>query len=307
MQRPSYMPTAGSQLATIIFCHPATLFALFCCALLLAPRCVHPQQTPAGSLPTATPRSWIVDAAVNEAAIVDRRGTYLRYHTHRIDAKGDIVRDVIETPQGAVARIILRNGHRITPQEDLAEQERLKATLNSPVEFARHHRHDDSTKTDTLNLVKLMPDAMLYSYAPGQPQLAGVATPQVVLDFKPNPAFHPPTIESELLTGLEGRIWIDSTARRMVHMEARVIHPINLILGLAHVYPGGKLEFEQTDGDGVWVYSHLVFDHVTIREVLFKTAIVDSTTTDSQFEKLPAAISYQEAIQRLLDTPLPAQ
>jgi hypothetical protein len=147
---------------------------------------------------------------------------------------------------------------------------------------------------------------MLYSYTPDQPQLSGITAPQIVLDFKPNPGFHPPTTEAELLTGLEGRIWIDAGSRRMRRLDGRVVRPINLGFGvLARVYPGGTLEFEQTDaGDGVWIFSDLV-QHAIVRELMVKTVTIDSTTTDSQFERLPGPIPYQEAIQRLLDTPLP--
>ncbi len=278
--------------------------ALLGVALLCQPNVIS-QTTSTGADLVAPARSWIVDAVANQNSVVDRRGVYLRYRTHRVDAKIDVVRDIIETPQGAVARLVQRNGHTLTSAEDAAERARLANDMNSPADFARHHRRDDENRKTTLDLVKLMPDAMLYRYAPDQPQLLGVPGQQVVLDFKPNPSFHPPTVAADLLTGLQGRIWIDSSSRHMERMEAQVIHSINLLWGIAHVNPGGKLEFEQTDaGGGVWVYSHLVFDHVSIREVLVKTQVLDSTTTDSQFERLPGPLTYQDAIRRLLDTPL---
>jgi hypothetical protein len=42
-------------------------------------------------------------------------------------------------------------------------------------------------------VVGLMPQAMMFSYAPGQPQRKGAGESEVVLDFHPNPTFHPPT------------------------------------------------------------------------------------------------------------------
>lgn len=277
------------------------------CALfgLLASAPLPAQQAAAPGL-TQPPRAWIADAAANEAGIVDHRSISLRYLSHRIDAKGDTVRDTIDTPQGAVARLVQLSGHPLTPDQDKAERDRLESVLKSPSDFARHHHRDDEDRKYTLELVRLMPDAMLYSYADGQPQPAGATGPQVVIDFKPNPAFHPPSTAAELLTGLQGRIWIDVRARRLTRIEAHVVKRINLGWGgiLAKVYPGGTLIFEQTDaGNGVWVYSHLE-QKITVLELLVKTQKMQLQVTGSRFESFPA-INWQEAIHRLLDTPLP--
>ena len=73
------------------------------------------------------------------------------------------------------------------------------------------------------DLIRMLPDAMLYSYAPGQPQPAGyTGAALVVLDYLPNPAFVPPTRAAEALTGLKGRLWIDAISRRVVRAEANV-------------------------------------------------------------------------------------
>jgi len=280
-------------------------FATLVCALLLGPVSA-PSQTAAPTIDlSASPRSWIVDAANNESSIVDRNGVYLRYRTHRIDGKGDIVRDVIETPKGAVARLIQRNGRSLTSSEDAAERARLTAALSSPADFAKHHSRDNQDRKLTLDLVKLMPDAMLYSYSVGQPQLPGAVSPQVVLDFKPNPAFHPPNIEAELLTGLEGRIWLDANARMMLRLDARIIKPMNIGWGLlARVTPGGTMQFEQSNAGGIWAYSHLIM-RVSARLLMVKTENSNMDVADSNIEKLPAPLSYQDAIHELLNTPLP--
>src|SRR5262249_25765806 len=157
--------------------------------------------------------------------IVERRGMSMRYLSHRIDAKGDTVRDTIESAQGTVARLVQRNGRTLTPDEDAAERARLEQVLKSPADFARHHRRDDEERRYTLELVRLMPDAMLYTYVPGQLQRAGASGPEVVLDFKPNPNFHPPSTAAELLTGIEGRVWIDAHSQLhcLTRIEAKVV------------------------------------------------------------------------------------
>ena len=94
-----------------------------------------------------SPVSWVEAAAKNENAIVQDAGTSsVSYRVHKVDAKGDTVREVIESRQGSVARLIEHDGKPITAAEDAAERERLQAALAAPDEFLRHHRRDNVTR-----------------------------------------------------------------------------------------------------------------------------------------------------------------
>jgi len=264
--------------------------------------------TTQAAAPSGSPRDWVRAAANNELRIIDDDGTFpLRYRTRKVDAKGDTTREVIESRQGTVARMVERNGKPLTPTEDAAERQRLLDTLAAPADFIKHHKRDASTRTYVMSLVRLMPAAMRYTYAPGQPQPPGAASAQVVIDFAPDPNFKPPTMVSELLTGIEGRLWIDQGTQRLTRGEARVRQPLDMGWGMvARVYPGGTVEFEQADaGNGRWVYSHLV-EHLTVREVLVRTAAQNAVVTSSDFRLLPAPISFQDAVHLLLAIPSPA-
>jgi hypothetical protein len=264
-------------------------------------------QTPAPAQPAGTPRSWIEAATANELPIINDNGTLpLRYRIHKIDAKGDVVREVIETRDGSVARLIERGGQPLTSAEDAAERERLQAILDSPADFIRHHKRDSSTRDDTLQLVRLMPQAMLYTFTPGQPQLPNVADPQVVLNFEPDPAFHPPNLASDLLTGLAGRIWIDARTHRMTRIDGRVLKPVNFGWGiLGRIYPGGVIELDQNQPTpNRWIYSQLNM-HLTLRVVMFKSVNMDDRMSAFDFQPLPAPVSVQQAVHLLLDTKIP--
>jgi hypothetical protein len=257
------------------------------------------------NVPAGTPQSWADAAAANEVAILQQQGTFsVRYSEHKIDNKADTTRLVIESKQGSVARLIERNGKPLTAAEDAAERKRLQDSIDHPDEFLRHHRRDNSARNDAAQLIKMMPKAMLYSYAPDQPQITGAR--QVVLDFKPNPAFHPPTMVSDILTGLEGRVWIDEETRHMIRAEGRVLHVVNFGFGMvARIYPGGSVTFEQTNvGGGHWVFSHLD-EHLVVRALMVKTLPENSKITTTDFTLLPAALPYQEAIRLLLAMPVP--
>ncbi len=122
--------------------------------------------------------------------------------------------------------------NRLPPRKTPPRRERLQATLAEPDGFLRHHRRDSTSRDNALELVRLMPTAMIYSYAPGQPQPKGAQSRQIVIDFHPDPNFHPPTMLADLLTGLAGRFWIDSETQRVTRAEASVLHPVNFGWGV---------------------------------------------------------------------------
>jgi hypothetical protein len=180
--------------------------------------------------PPGTPQQWVQGAALHEQSIIQNDGEFpLRYRIRKVDAKGDTTREVIESRQGTVARLVERNGQPITTDEDKAEQSRLQDILRSPDDFVRHHSKDASARGYSNGLVKLLPTAMRFSYTPGQPQPpdAPQSSPQVVIDYEPDPNFKPPTTVSEILTGIAGRFWIDQRTGRLTRAEAHVLHPVN--------------------------------------------------------------------------------
>jgi hypothetical protein len=258
------------------------------------------------ALPPEPPRSWAVDAVANELLVLNHPGSYLRYRMHVHDEKGDQVRDVIESKDGTVARLILKNGKPLTEAEDQAECDRLNAMIASPASFARHVKNEESGRKTADDLIRLMSDAMTYTYVPDQPQLADHPELTIVLDYEPNPKFKPPTTLSEGLTGLKGRVWIDAKSRRVVRIEGTIFQAINLGWGmLAHIYPGGKLVLEQTNAGGQrWIYTHFT-ERVSVRALMVKTLNVNNDYDASGYEVISEPVSYQDAIKLLLNTPRP--
>jgi hypothetical protein len=264
---------------------------------------------PTQTEPAGAPLDWANAVVQGEIAILNQQGTFsVRYREHKVDAKGDTTREIIESKEGGVARLLERNGKPITPEEDAAERERLEDAIKHPEDFLRHHRHDAGNRNDVIEQLKLMPQAMIYSYAAGQPQLPAAKSEQVVVDFEPNPKWHPPTMISELLTGLAGRVWIDPETKRATRVEARVLHPVNFGFGiLAKIYPGGTIVFEQKrTEDGHWVYAH-VDEHLNVRALMVKSLPEATRMDSSHVEMLPSLLSYQDAIRMLLAMPSPAK
>ncbi len=255
------------------------------------------------------PRSWVADAVKNELLALHHPNSYLRYRMHVIDAKGDRVRDVIESKDGSVARLILKDGRRLTEEEDKAERQRLNDMIASPSDYFKHVKNDGEGRKLADQLIRLMPEAMVYSYAPGQPQTgSNDGSPEVVLDFKPNPKFSPPSTPAQALTGLEGRVWIDAKSHQVVRMEGTIFRAVNFGWGmLAHIYPGGHLVLEQANAGGNrWIFTRFQED-VSVRALMVKTIHVHANIEAGSFQTLPGPIGYQDAVRMLLETPLPTK
>ena len=259
--------------------------------------------TPAEQRPA---KLWAAEAAAAELRALNHAGPYLRYRMHLVDRRGDKLRDEIETPDGTVARLVQRDGHALTPDEDAAERARLNALISSPDDFFKHIRSERSERKMAADLIGLLPDAMLYTYVPGQPQLPNLARRQVVLDYSPNPQWTPPSTTAEALTGIRGRLWIDADAHTTVRLEGNIFRPINIGWGMvAHIYPGGTFTVDQTNpGNGPrWIYTHFE-QTVTVRALMLKSLEVNGRADTSDFQQVPG-MGYADAIRLLLSTPPP--
>jgi hypothetical protein len=258
------------------------------------------------SLLSVPPRSWAVDAAANELVALHHKDSYLRYRMETTNERGKQVRDVIESKDGTVARLILKDGKPLTPEQDEAERQRLNDMLASPAAYTKHVRNGETEKSMADKLVPMMGDAMINTYTPGQPQSGrnGGAL-EIVLDYKPNPKWVPPTTEAQALTGLEGRVWIDAKTRYVVRMEGTIFRPVNFGWGmLAHIYPGGKVEMNQTNAGGNrWIFTDFSMQ-LSVRALMVKKLDIRSSAKSSNYQTL-GPMSYQDAIHLLLATPLP--
>lgn len=226
----------------------------------------------------------------------------LRYRVHRVSGKDDSTRDLVESADGNVSRTLERQSQPLSPEQAGAEEQRLRSL--TPAEMAKRRRGSDSSDKFAVELIGAMPRAMTYTLTPGQPQLRQFAGPQVVLDYAPNPEFHPASTAQSLLTGLAGKLWIDPETRHLLRIEINITKNLNLFLGiLAHVYQGGTMVYEQHPvGGGHYAYSHITID-VRLRELMVKTVPYHSTMDASNVTLLPSPPPLKQAVDMLLSTP----
>jgi hypothetical protein len=251
------------------------------------------------------------EVAEHELKYLQYGAPFVRYQMHTVDAKGEQIRDVIQSKDGAVARLISRDNRPLTPDEDAAERARLQAMIDSPATYLKHARGDSTGKKTASDIIKLMPQAMIYTYVEGQPQRVvpgrNSADPEIVIDYKPDPAWSPPTMASEALLGLQGRMWVDAKTHALVAIDGNIFRAVNFGFFVAHIYPGGTLSLEQAEVvPNKTFFTHFV-QHLTLRvPLIFKTIRENSDVTSFGFTQVPP-MTYQEAIHELLASPLPTR
>ncbi|MGD0668597.1 MAG: hypothetical protein ABSB23_13630 [Bryobacteraceae bacterium] len=156
-------------------------------------------------------------------------------------------------------RLVAINGKTLPPAEQAEEQRKLDETVGrrrneSPKERAERmasYRRDRRRDRQLMNqLVQAFNFRLL-----GEQRLGPRTV--YVLQATPRPGYTPPSLETRVLTGMQGKLWIDTETFQWVKVEASVIHPVWIEGFLARVDPGTRFELEYGPVSGdVWLPKH---------------------------------------------------
>jgi hypothetical protein len=254
--------------------------------------------------PPVDPAKIVRDASWNELHST-KPGRSFSYRQHKVDPKGSAVKEIVETKDGDVARLIEKDGKPLPPEEEQAEIDRLNNLLAHPE--VQEHRHkkeqEDSARGD--EMVRMLPDAFLYTF---DSMVEGPNGPCYRLKFRPNPAFTPPDREGEVYHGMVGELWVDQGQLRLVKIDAHLISDVNFGWGvLGRLYKGGSILVQNADvGLHHWETIHM---KLNLQGKLLMLKSVDYSTTEdfSDFKIQPEELGYQEAIRLLQKIPGAAQ
>ena len=156
-------------------------------------------------------------------------------------------------------RLIAVNGRNLTGARQKEEQEKYeKAVAERQRESAdkrsqRIAKYQAERKRDH-TLIQQMMTAFDFRLL-GKRSLNGYRV--YVLSATPRQGYKPPDRDSQVLTGMEGTLWIDRDTFQWVKVEAHVIHPVSIYGFLAEVEPGTSFEVEKRPVAGnIWMASH---------------------------------------------------
>ena len=132
----------------------------------------------------------------------------------------------------------------------------------------------------------------------GQEVLNGYST--CVLDAKPKLDYRPPNREARILTGMQGRLWIESQGFHWVKAEAEVLKPVSILGVAVKVLPGTHMELSMAPVSPLlWLVSSF--------SVSVKASIVWMSTERSEVtswtDYQPAATALKDELARTSPSP----
>lgn len=222
-----------------------------------------------------------------------------RYLLHKIDDNKITTKEIVETKDGDVARLVAVNDKPLDSDAQQTEINRLNNLAMHPELQAHRHKKEQEDSDRANEMIRLLPDAFLYKY---EGMVDGPNGPCYRLSFQPNPSFYPPDREAQVYAGMAGELWIDKDQERMVRLDAHLIADVEFGWGiLGRLYKGGSILVEQADvGDHHWETTHMKLS-LTGKALLIKSISFQTTEDASHFEPVPPEMGYQNAIKMLLN------
>ncbi|MBV8113579.1 MAG: hypothetical protein JO300_02480 [Silvibacterium sp.] len=225
-------------------------------------------------------------------------GRPVRFKLHKMDDGKITTKEIVETKDGDVARLIAINDKPLPPDAQQSEIDRLNNLLAHPEVQEHRHKKEQEDSNRENEMIRLLPDGFLYHF---EGMVDGPNGPAYRLSFKPNPSFQPPDREAEVYHGMAGELCIDQREERVVKLEAHLIDDVNFGWGiLGRLYKGGSILVEQKDvGEGHWEGTHMKLN-LHGKALMIKPLSFETTEDSTDFEPVPHEWSYKDAVHLLL-------
>jgi hypothetical protein len=220
----------------------------------------------------------------------------MRYRLRKTSPRLTSTKEIVETRDGFVARLLSINDQPLSAADEQHEQARLQGLMDNPSLQEHRKQSEDSDTARALKVLRVLPTAFVYQFAGTATTAAGTVEK---FSFKPNPQFDPPDMETGILTAMAGEIWIDPVQERVVRLASSLQQDKDFGLGiLGELDKGGWIEIDQADvGDHQWRIVHMKL--VMNGRVLFKAKSSNSVQEYSEFFALPPDLTYRQAIEML--------
>ena len=146
-------------------------------------------------------------------------------------------------------------------------------------------------------LFKMLPDAFVFNYAGGDGNL-------VKLSFRPNPSFHPPSLEARVFHDMEGEMWVDCRQERLAAFDGHLTQTVKFGFGLlGHLDKGGHFEVRQAEVvPGHWDMTTLSLE-MTGKALVFATVDVQKKENHRDFHRVSDDLTLTQAAE-ILNQPI---
>ena len=237
-------------------------------------------------------------AAKNEIAALENPLPF--QYTERLNwSWGSETRSVIETAEGRADRIVLFRDEPLQSDQQQKQTRRLEKLLRDR-DAVKDELHEQRSETQRrIKMLKALPQALIFD-------LAGRESNLLRFTFSPNPDFSPKDRETQMYRGMEGALWLDPAQERIVRIEGKLVKDVSFGWGiLGRLNKGSIYEIAQTQiSPGIWRITTLNID-VKGRVFLVDSFRMFRQESNSHFHRTSTAMTYRDAVQALLSTPVP--
>jgi hypothetical protein len=204
------------------------------------------------------------------------------------------VEEIIETKEGSLSRLLSINDRPLTAKQQEDEDQRVRELMTSRSAQRKLQQALDAETLQGRRLFKMLPDAFVFSYAGGDGNL-------VKLSVRPNPNFHPPSLEARIFYDIEGEMWVDRKQERLAAFNGHLTKDVKFLgLGLlGHLNNGGHLEVMQAEVvPGHWDMTTMNVD-ITGKVLLFKNICIQEKNNRRDFHQVSDDLTLAEAVDIL--------
>ena len=199
------------------------------------------------------------------------------------------VEEIIETRKGSLSRLLSINDHPLTAKQQLEEDQRVRELMTSRSAQQKLQRALEAETLQGRRLFKMLPDAFVFSYAGDDGNL-------VKLTFRPNPSFHPPSLEARVFHDMEGEMWVDCKQERLAAFDGHLTQTVKFGFGLlGHLDKGGHFEVRQAEVvPGHWDMTTLSLE-MTGKALLFASIGVQKRENHRDFHRVSDDLTLTQA------------
>jgi hypothetical protein len=244
---------------------------------------------------TAWPQgtSLIEKVAANEVAARQGRPHYFYVSDERSARTGGHLwrENVVETPDGALRRLIAIDNRPLTAAEAEAEQRRIDNLVSHPDEFRRQnqaHKDDEDRAAQLLQILSsnfvLTPD--------------GEANGCLRFNFQPKPDFRPASYQERVAHEMAGTVSLKRPEDRLCTLDAKIVHPVEFGFGmLGHIDQGGHFSLARKQVDEKnWKSDHISV-HINGRILMLKSLAQDQDAVRTEIRVVPQNLTLAQAAQ----------
>src|SRR5215469_7101789 len=211
------------------------------------------------------------------------------YRADREEQGRKKTKEVVQTGQGSLDRLVAVDGHPLNVRAERAETERIENLVRDPAQQQRMEQTKRRDAEQCKALFKMLPDALTFVYAGREGDL-------IKLNYRPNPAFQPPSREARVFHEMAGEMWVHEKQRRLARFDGQLLADVKFAGGiLGHLEKGGHFNVEQRElSPGEWDLTSIQVD-MKGKALFFKTITIEQAEYRSNFQTVPDDLTLAEA------------